>query len=308
MLWHTEQENCKAYFFIKYSGQLIWEDNAVRNCNELKSFYKWPQEIIDLIKSKKLARKKYIQEFNDLKYQQKKPEIQEKQILLSPSEIQDFKKNLKKSVLLSYGQAVKPPRPKENSKIESVMMTPSRPGTRMRSDLYIEQFRKSTIMKEKNFRSSHHSAKSGLRDSIMTFVDDTMSSMFRGQEKEISKQSAQSLQVFIMFTVILEKHLTDPENKINHVISAFYHHLYRNFKKQFINSVDMEYLTNNIKVFLVLLREMVEDFYNTRSFAECADESQNNFLISNSENILTVVTAVFFKDDRFYRFLFDIVK
>lgn len=73
------------------------------------------------------------------------------------------------------------------------MVTPSRPGTRIRSDLYIEQFRKSTIMKETNFRSSHHSAKSGLRDSIMTFVDDTMSSMFRGQEKEISKQSAQSL-------------------------------------------------------------------------------------------------------------------
>ena len=70
----------------------------------------------------------------------------------------------------------------------------------------------------------------------------------------------------------------------------------------------MEYLTNNIKVFLVLLRDMVEDFYNTRSFAEGPDDSQNNFLISNSENILTVVTAVFFKDDRFYHFLFDIIK
>ena len=103
--------------------------------------------------------------------------------MLSPSEIEAFKKNLKKSVLLSYGQAVKPPRPKDKSKIESVIMTPSRPGTRLRSDLYIEQFRKSTIMREKNFRSSHHSGKSGLRDSIMTFVDDTMSSMFGGQEK-----------------------------------------------------------------------------------------------------------------------------
>lgn len=91
-------------------------------------------------------------------------------------------------------------------------------------------------------------------------------------------------------------------------MQTFYLHLYRNFKKEHINSVDMEYLTNNIKVFLVLLRDIVEDFYNTRSFAEGADDSFNNFLISNSENILTVVTAIFFKDDRFYRFLFDIVK
>ena len=95
----------------------MWEDNAIRNCNELKNFYKWPMEIVELIKTKKMPRKKYIQEFNDLKYQQKQPPAQEKEILLSPSEIEDFKKNLKKSVLLSYGQAVKPPRPKENSKI-----------------------------------------------------------------------------------------------------------------------------------------------------------------------------------------------
>lgn len=36
----------------------------------------------------------------------------EKEILLSPSEIDEFKKNLKNSVLLSYGQTLKPPRPK----------------------------------------------------------------------------------------------------------------------------------------------------------------------------------------------------
>ena len=70
----------------------------------------------------------------------------------------------------------------------------------------------------------------------------------------------------------------------------------------------MEYLTNNIKVFLVLLRDIVEDYYNTRSFAENNDDSLNNFLISNSENILTIVTAIFFKDDKFYRFLFEIVR
>lgn len=84
-----------------------------------------------------------------------------------------------------------------------MIVTPSRPGSRLRSDLYIDQFRKSSILKEKNFRNSQQSGKSGLRDSIMTFVDDTMSSMFRGQEKEISKQSAHSLEVFILFTVVL---------------------------------------------------------------------------------------------------------
>lgn len=78
MLRVPEAESSQKYHIGRYSGQLVWEDNMIKNLNELKNVYKWPQEIIDLIKTKKLPRKKYIQEFNDLKYQQKQPETQEK--------------------------------------------------------------------------------------------------------------------------------------------------------------------------------------------------------------------------------------
>lgn len=64
--------------FILLLGQLVWEENLLKNCAELKAFYKWPQELAEMVKTKKLARKKYMQEFNDLKYQQKQPLTQEK--------------------------------------------------------------------------------------------------------------------------------------------------------------------------------------------------------------------------------------
>ena len=142
----------------------------------------------------------------------------------------------------------------------------------------------------------------------MNMVDDTMSTMFGDQDKEISRNNAKALETFIMFTVMLEKHLKDPGNKIYHVIQTFYGYLYRNYKKEFINSVEMENLTNSIKIFLVLLRDTVEDFYHTRTFIDEGDDSMSNYLITNCENILTIVTAIFFKDEKFSKFLFEIVQ
>ena len=54
---------------------------------------------------------------NELKYSHQKPLEEQSSILLSPSEIEEFKKNLKKSVLLSFAHANRPSRPKQNSKI-----------------------------------------------------------------------------------------------------------------------------------------------------------------------------------------------
>ena len=64
---------------------------------------------------------------------------------------------------------------------------------RKRSDILADQFRKESILKERERTLRQSYSKSGMRDSIMSFVDDTMSSLFRGQEKEISKQSSQAL-------------------------------------------------------------------------------------------------------------------
>ena len=66
----------------------------------------------------------------------------------------------------------------------------------------------------------------------------------------------------------------------------------------------MEDLINSIKQFLVILKEVVIDYYYIDSWAELPQGQ----LICNEENILTVVTAVLFKEENFYTFLFETVK
>lgn len=77
-------------------------------------YYEWVHDIEDVLKvyGRKLPRKKFIDEFNELRVLNKTESLRQDEILLSPSEIDEFKVNLKNSVLLSYGQAMKPPRPK----------------------------------------------------------------------------------------------------------------------------------------------------------------------------------------------------
>lgn len=43
----------------------------------------------------------------------------------------------------------------------------------------------------------------------MSFVDDTLSSVFGGPDKEISKQNVKAVENFLNFTLIIEKHMTD---------------------------------------------------------------------------------------------------
>lgn len=62
--------------------------------------------------------------------------------------------------------------------------------------------------------------------------------------------------------------------------------------------------TDNVKQFLVVLREAVIDYYGLSVFAE---PSQANFFIANDENILSACTAILFKDTAFYTQTFAIV-
>ncbi len=63
----------------------------------------------------------------------------------------------------------------------------------------------------------------------MSFVDDTMTTLFRGHEKEISKRSAYALEVFIKFSLILEKHLTAKEHIICLLIENFTGFIYKKY-------------------------------------------------------------------------------
>lgn len=83
-------------------------------CQDLEIYNEWVHDLVEVVKlnNRKLPRKKFIDEFNALKGEGNVQPMQEKEMLLTPSEIDEFKINLKNSVLLSYGQAIKPSRPK----------------------------------------------------------------------------------------------------------------------------------------------------------------------------------------------------
>lgn len=107
------------------------------------------------------------------------------------------------------------------------------------------------------------------------------------------------------FTIILEKHLTDKDNKLYYIIQIFCESLFQKYPvKKPMSLVDLEELVNQIKIFLVLLRNAVEDFYNTRTFYDLEEKCNN--LITNPENILTTVTAILFKNAKFYDHIFKI--
>jgi hypothetical protein len=61
---------------------------------------------------------------------------------------------------------------------------------------------------------------------------------------------------------------------------------------------------DNVKQFLVLLREAVWDYYNLRSFSEF---TPGNLFIANEENVLSACTAILFKQPAFYSQVFAVV-
>ncbi len=61
----------------------------------------------------------------------------------------------------------------------------------------------SIIKNQKPLSAKTVQSKSSLRKSIMTFVDDTISSVFGGPDKEISKQNAKAVENFLNFTLTI---------------------------------------------------------------------------------------------------------
>lgn len=86
--------------------------------------------------------------------------------------------------------------------------------------------------------------------------------------------------MFIKFTLMLEKHLTNPDHKIYEIIQSFCENMYKNYKNQNKNKViinskprklsgisdisamELEALIKDIKKFIVLLNQMIFDYYN----------------------------------------------
>lgn len=133
----------------------------------------------------------------------------------------------------------------------------------------------------------------------MSFVDDTLSSVF-GNEREVSKQAAKHLEAFLKFSMILEKHLADPQCVLGQIKRRFVEFIIRNYSDYSAGRVSE--LVDSVNQFLKILKEAVIDYYNLNSFAE--GEAAHNPFIANEDNILSVTTAILFKDKLLYDVLY----
>jgi hypothetical protein len=118
-----------------------------------------------------------------------------------------------------------------------------------------------------------------------------------GADREISRQAARDIELFLKFSMILERHLGDSDcilARIRQVYLLHFEEAYRDAEKTSLRAGDF---VDDVKQFLVLLREAVFDYYNLGSFAECHPA---NPFIANDDNVLSACTAILFKHPTFY--------
>lgn len=92
--------------------------------------------------------------------------------------------------------------------------------------------------------------------------------------------------------MIIEKHFADTQCILFRLQKVFISYMKRFYSDPLLASRDIEVMTNQIKQFLILMRETVFDFYNLASFTD----EDLHALITNEENVLTVLTSILFKD------------
>lgn len=73
----------------------------------IKQNFKWTGEIIELVQNNPQPKSPYLKEINDLKLEVPHDLEYEREIVISPSELEQFKMNIKKSVLVSCSQTSK---------------------------------------------------------------------------------------------------------------------------------------------------------------------------------------------------------
>ncbi len=68
--------------------------------------------------------------------------------------------------------------------------------------------------------------------------------------------------------MVIEKHFTDDKCILSRLQKVFISYMNRFYSDPKIASRDIEVMTNQIKQFLILMRETVFDYYNLASFAD----------------------------------------
>lgn len=99
------------------------------------------------------------------------------------------------------------------------------------------------------------------------------------------------------FSMTIEKHMNDDKCILARLQRVFISFMKKFYSDPQIASREIEAMTNQIKQYLILMRETVFDYYNLGSFTD----EDLHALITNEENVLTVLTSILFKEKEFYQ-------
>lgn len=270
-----------------------WDKCFLLNCEQVKEEYDWASPLMQVVVGHTASNGKYLHEMRGIKEQVIMRQVHSEEPINSEVELNTFKRNLKKSVLLSLRQT-QPDSRMGNSKIATAI------NPRRYSRISIERMPR---VKQGNPRDVQNSScsKEGLRKSIISFVDDTLSSVI-GTDLSISKQHAHDLELFLRFSTILERHLGDKGCVLGRVKFAFISYVEGAFGDAEQAGEHIEDLVDSVKQFLVILREGVIDYYQLESLED--NPNHQNPFICNEENVLSACTAILFKDPLFYQVVF----
>jgi hypothetical protein len=258
--------------------------------------------MIELVSNCELEKSKYCREVGTLWREARVEEPGETEVLHTQAEVDRFKTNLKKSVILSFAASNKQSDSASSQKIASNIDTrPKSTRIDIERNAYLNRDARGNDLYFPKAMSV--ASKGSFRRSIISLIDDTISSVM-GTEREITRQSARDLEIFLKLSMMLERHLGDVGCILGRIKRLFIVYIEKTFRDTAAASLRMGDFTDNVKQFLVILREAVVDYY---SLGEWAEAEHPNLFIANDENILSACTAILFKDPTFYAQTFAIV-
>jgi hypothetical protein len=214
--------------------------------------------------------------------------------------VEQFKSNLKRSVLVTCSQPSKHFQDSSHRAASTISLSGRQ--TKIEIARFKDSSSRGSTSKKLERSPSISSSKSGLRKSIMSCVDDTLSSVF-GSEREVSRQAARDLEMFLKFSMILERQLGEPKCVLAQIKKKFVDYIVRNFSDYSNAAAKMSELIDSVNQLIKILKEAVIDYYNLNSFAE--GELAHNPFIANEDNLLSITTAILFKDKLFYEVIYQ---
>jgi hypothetical protein len=278
-------EEDRAEYLPSDAEKIDWEYKFLRNCSEVVEEFEWARQLAEVVSNFDLPNNTFFREVNNLK-KEKYVARNEAENRPSEKELENFRRNLKKSVIMSFSSRVVQETRQSVINVKKSRIEQQR-NSKLKSDILVD-------------RCPSGLSRDNVRRSVIEFIDEGQSQT----QSQITKSTAHELEVFMKFSNILEIHLKNNSDcALGRVKGEFIKIMTRKYGNAETASGALNDLVDDVKQFLLILKQAVVDYYALPSFTKGAI----NMLIANEENVLSSCTSILFKDHDFYNLLFAAV-